>query len=102
MLGGGTLLSRSGGGAFRSLVVAGGRMDAPTDRVVELEVRSAQELRKVTTLQAKANVRRKIGVFRRFHFASVPRTGGKLKSAGGRDFANLLLLVARGKIGSLS
>ena len=41
-------------------------------------------------------------VFRRFHFACVPRTGGKLKSAGGRDFANLLLLVARGKIGSLS
>jgi hypothetical protein len=61
MLGGGTLLSRSGGGAFRSLVVAGGRVDAPTDRVVELEVRSAQELRKVTTLQAKASVRRKIG-----------------------------------------
>ena len=44
-------------------------MDAPPDRVVELEVRSAQELRKVTTLQAKASVRRKIGAcLRRIHF----------------------------------
>ena len=41
-------------------------------------------------------------VFRRIHFAFRATNIGKLKSADGRDFANFLLPVARGKIGSLS
>jgi len=76
-------------------------MDAATDRGVELGPIGAGTQKGHDAASQSERSPQDWRVFRRVHFASVPRTVGKLKSAGGRDFANFLLPVARGKIGSL-